>query len=153
MTEIVIRVVDCWVIRKEKDHVKYLIMKRAGKLLYEGIYHCVHGKIKDGEKAWETAIRELHEETGMTPIQLWTADTTSSFYEASDDRFNLVPVFVALVEEQDVKLSKEHDTFEWLTFQEASNRVTWNNHKSAIEGIHRMFSTEFPHKKWLEVKI
>ena len=153
MTEIVTRVIDCWVICKENDHIKYLIMKRAEDLLYDGIYHCVHGKINVGEKAWETAVRELYEETGLKPTQLWTADITSSFYEAPEDRFNLVPVFVALVDTQEINLSKEHDTFEWLTFSEARHRVTWNNHKLAIEGINRMFSSEFPHKKWLEVKI
>lgn len=127
-------------------------MRRNIGLQYEGIFHCVHGKIEENEPAWQTALRELKEETGLVPKELFVADFTSNFYEAKEDRFNLVPVFVAVVEDREVRLSREHSEFEWLNYKEAKEKVAWENHRKAIEIINKMFTTEFPQKKWLEVR-
>ncbi len=153
MTKITTRVIDCWVINRNNSELKFLIMKRKVGLQYEGIYHCVHGKIEKNETAWQSALRELKEETGLYPSEFFVADFTSNFYEADFDRINLVPVFVAVVKDKNVKLSKEHDNYDWLTFEEAKNKVAWENHKKAIEIINKMFTTEFPQKKWLKIKI
>ncbi len=152
MTKIITRVIDCWVINRSFSEIRFLIMKRNVGLQYEGIYHCVHGKIKKNETAWKAALRELKEETGLIPNDLYVTDFTSNFYEVKQDRFNLVPVFVADVKNTSVKLSKEHSEFNWLTFEEAIEQVAWENHKKAIEIINKMFTTDFPQKKWLKIK-
>ncbi|MDA3872016.1 MAG: NUDIX domain-containing protein [Candidatus Marinimicrobia bacterium] len=153
MTKIVTRVIDCWVINRSFSELKFLIMKRNKGLQYEGIYHCVHGKIDENESAWAAALRELKEETGLIPDSFFVTDFTSNFYEAEPDRFNLVPVFVADVKSVSVKLSKEHSEYNWLTFEEAMQQVAWENHKKAIDIINKMFTTGFPQKKWLKIKI
>ena len=152
MTKIVTRVIDCWVINRNFPELRFLIMKRNKGLQYEGIYHCVHGKIKKDESAWEAALRELKEETGLIPYEFFVTDFTSNFYEAKPDQFNLVPVFVANVKDVSVKLSKEHSEYNWLTYEEAIKKVAWENHRKAIEIINKMFTKDFPQKKWLKIK-
>ncbi|HDR05300.1 MAG TPA: NUDIX domain-containing protein [Candidatus Marinimicrobia bacterium] len=151
MTSIQVRVIDCWVFHRLEKELRFLIMKRNDGLQYEGLFHCVHGKIEADEAAWQTALRELREETGLSAKAMWVADYSSQFYEASSDTFNLVPVFACEVESIDIKLSREHSQFEWLTVSEAKRRLAWQNHIQAIEQISRMFTQDFPQKKWLEV--
>ena len=155
MPQIAVRVIDCWVFRRHSETIEFLIMKRAPGRQYEDIWHCVHGKIIDGEKAWYTALRELKEETGFKANAMWTADTMSSFYEAEQDRVNLVPVFAVDVSGNgDPILSEEHTEFAWLEVEDAINKVAWENHRMAIKQINYMMQGEdFPQKKWLEIKI
>jgi dATP pyrophosphohydrolase len=128
-------------------------MKRASERIYAGIYHCVHGKILPGEMAWETALREMSEETGLSPVRFWVADFTSSFYEAAEDRMNLVPVFAAEVEKELVKIGQEHESYDWLSLEDAVEQVSWENHKRALRAIARMMQKGFEAKKWLEIQL
>ena len=43
----------------------------------------VSGGIHPEEKAWEAAIREVKEETGLTPERLYSADAVETFYMKS----------------------------------------------------------------------
>ncbi|MDD5582783.1 MAG: NUDIX domain-containing protein [Candidatus Marinimicrobia bacterium] len=151
MTQIITRVIDCWIFRQTPEGLRFLIMKRSRGRIYAGIYHCVHGKIKPGEKAWEAALREMKEETGLKPIRFWVADFTSSFYEPEEDQMNLVPVFAAEVDTQGLHLGIEHEHSLWLSEEDAVEKVAWWNHKQAIRAISRMMKNEFTAKKWLEI--
>ena len=93
MTKMKVRVVDAYVYRKTIEGIEFLILKRAETKIYEHLWQGVAGKIEEGEKAWEAAIRELREETSLRPLKVFIADHVSSFYEKHGDRLNLVPVF------------------------------------------------------------
>ena len=94
MAKIKVRVIDAYIYRKTKKGILYLILKRAKtKIYYEHLWQGVAGVIEKGEKAWEAAIRELKEETGLDPIRIFVADHVSRFYETHGNRVNLVPVF------------------------------------------------------------
>jgi len=130
-----------------------LIMKRAPERLYAGIYHCVHGKIHAGETAWQAALREMKEETGLKPSCFWVLDGTSSFYEAEEDRMNIVPVFAAEVQTEEIIPGEEHCSYEWLSLDKAVKRVAWENHRKALQSLSRMMSEGFAEKKWLEISL
>lgn len=152
MPKIRVRVIDCWVFQRSGGSLRFLIMKRSSGRMYDGIWHCVHGKIREGEPAWQAARRELKEETGLIPVSMWTADTMSSFYEADSDRVNLVPVFAVEVEEGSCPvLSEEHSEYQWLDSDRASDMTAWKNHAEAIRTIDKMMREDFPQKKWLEI--
>ena len=93
MNQIKVRVVDCYVYRITDDGILFLLMKRNLNKIYEHLWQGVAGKIEKGEKAWQTAIRELKEETALNPKKMFVADHVSHFYETHGDRINLVPVF------------------------------------------------------------
>ena len=67
MVDVKVRVVDCYVYCQTDDGLKFLILKRNEKKLYEHLWQGVAGKIEKNEEAWQAAIRELKEETGLKP--------------------------------------------------------------------------------------
>ena len=65
---------------------------------------------------FERAVRELKEETGLTPIRMFIADHVSTFYEKNGDLINLVPVFGIETETKRITLSSEHSEYKWMDF-------------------------------------
>ena len=59
----IVRMVDCHIIYRDKNSIKYLLLKRSPDKVYPNIWQCVTGKIEGDEKAYQTAIREVKEET------------------------------------------------------------------------------------------
>ena len=108
MAKMKIRVIDAYIYKKNNIGIDILILKRAHTKIYEHLWQGVAGKIESGEEAWEAAIRELKEETNLTPSKMFIADHVSSFYEKHGDRINFVPVFGIEVDSMDVTLSDEH---------------------------------------------
>lgn len=97
----------------------------------------VTGKIEKGETASKAAFREVQEETGLTPLHLYTADAVETFYMQSEDKIAFVPVFIAFVDSMEVHLSPtEHDAFEWVTFEQAKERFAWSEQKRVVSLIH-----------------
>jgi dATP pyrophosphohydrolase len=124
MTELAVRVIDVYPYRRTGRGVELLLLRRAAGRQYEGSWRMVGGKIGPGEAAWEAARRELREETGFVPVQLWSIPSVNFFYEWREDRVNVVPAFAAEVEGDPV-LDHEHDAFEWLAPEDAETRLSW----------------------------
>jgi len=124
MPESVLRVVDVYPYRETSVNPEFLLLRRAPGTQYAGQWRMVGGKIEPDEAAWETALREVQEETGQTPDRLWTIPSVNAFYEWEDDRINLIPAFAAALPRNPV-LDDEHDAFTWLPAQEAVDRLTW----------------------------
>ncbi|MBT3590506.1 MAG: NUDIX pyrophosphatase [Candidatus Marinimicrobia bacterium] len=153
MPESVIRVIDAYVYKKLGDGIQFLLLKRAKTKIYEHLWQGVAGKIELEEKAWESAIRELKEETGLNPLKIFVADHVSRFYEVYGDRINLIPVFGIEVSDLPVKLSKEHSEFEWLSYNDALNRLVWRGQKMGLTVVHDMTTKEDDRMRWSEIKI
>ena len=153
MGNIMVRVIDAYVYRYAKTKLKFLTLKRSKTKIYEHLWQGVAGKIEDGETASEAAIRELKEETGFTPHKMFVADHVSSCYESYFDRINLVPVFGIEVRNENVILSEEHCTYEWLEFEKAYSRLTWNGQKKGLKVIYEMLNSDDDRIKWSKVLI
>ena len=110
-TEIVVRVVDCHIFHWENAKPVFLLLKRSENQIYPSIWQCVTGKIEKNEKPHETANQELKEETGLTPISMWTVDQVNHFFESKQNRMNLIPVFGVEVESTIINLSPEHTEY------------------------------------------
>jgi dATP pyrophosphohydrolase len=138
MTSVEVRVIDCHIVRMENDIPQYLLLKRTNDVKYPGIWQCVTGKIEPNEKPFQTALRELNEETGLVPKSIWTIDVVNHFYEACEDRMNLIPVFGVEVESTSVTLSKEHCDLVWCEFEKAKSMLLWNQQKIGLEAFNSM---------------
>lgn len=128
----VIRVFDCHVARSNEGSLEFLLLKRAPDRIYAGDWRMVGGKIQQGEAAWEACIRELWEETRLTPTRLIALPYLNRFYEWQQDRINDIPVFVALTAGQDPVLDKEHTEAHWLRPEQAIERLNW---PGQVEGL------------------
>ena len=153
MANIKVRVVDCYVYRQTDKGLMFLILKRNKKKLYEHLWQGVAGKIEKDEEAWQTAIRELKEETGLDPVKMFVADHVSQFYEKHGDRVNLVPVFGIEVDSKNVILSDEHIEYKWVDFKEAFDTLVWNGQKKGIQTIYNMVSNNDERIRWTTIEI
>lgn len=128
--------VSVFVVCQTSSGPLYLIMKRCGKYL-TGTWQMVTGKIEEGETAARAAFREVQEETGLTPLHLYSADAVETFYMQSENKIAFVPVFVAFVDSMEVRLSPtEHDAFEWVALEQAKEQFSWAEQKRIISLIH-----------------
>ena len=153
MANIKVRVVDCYVYRQTDKGLKFLILKRNEKKLYDHLWQGVAGKIEKDEEAWQTAIRELKEETGLDPVKMFVADHVSQFYEKHGDRVNLVPVFGIEVDSKNVILSDEHIEYKWVDFKEAFDTLVWNGQKKGIQTVYNMVSNNDERIRWTTIEI
>ena len=142
MTDIVVRVMDCHVFRLVDNEPIYLLLKRSSEQMYPGIWQCVTGKIEAGEKPHETALRELKEETGLPPLFIWTVDQVNHFFEAEQNRMNLIPVFGVEVESEMVILSTEHTEYKWCKIDNGVDLMLWNQQKQGFKTFHKMITEE-----------
>lgn len=130
----------CWVFRMTPSAgLEILLIRRAPGHMYPGLWQCVTGKIEPGERIVDAALREFSEETGLGPDELEAfleTDIVNTFHEASLDALLVEAVFAARVRaDAEVRLSHEHDAFEWLDPEAARARVTW---PAYVRAIHRV---------------
>jgi dATP pyrophosphohydrolase len=138
--------VSVFVINKTQKEAKYLLLKRSAKYL-KGTWQMVTGKIEENETAYEAAIREVKEETGIINLELFSADTVETIYMKSFDKITLIPVFIAFVEIFEVSLSiSEHDAYEWVSLEEANDRLVWSEQKRVLKHINEIFIKKTPHE-------
>lgn len=106
---------------------QYLIIKRASETLF-GSWQMVSGKVEKGETGTQAALREIKEETGLTPSKFYSADLMEQFYDTDYNAIVLVPVFVALVEnDAEVILNAfEHSDYKWIDVAEASDYLLFD---------------------------
>ena len=142
--------IAAYILKKEKEQTQYLLLRRSGKKLH-GNWQMVSGGIEKGETAPQAAIREIQEETGLTPHRLYSADTLEIFYEVSKNGIIFVPVFVAFIDiDQTIRLSpSEHDAYQWLPFEKALTFLEFSNQKRIISHIDKEFVQKDPNSKFL----
>ena len=151
MTEVLVRVIDAYVYSYESNKLSFLLLKRSRKKIYEYLWQGVAGKIEKNELAWQAALRELKEETGLTAQRMFVADYVSKFYEKHGDRMNFVPVFGIEVKNKKVLLSEEHCNFKWLSFKKAHAKLTWNGQKKGLKAVHSMLNSKDARMKWSKI--
>ena len=138
-------------LRFESDGCKVLLLRRTGKLA--GEWCQIAGSVEEGETAWQAALRETREETGLVPDAFYSGDICEQFYEADHDLIAILPVFVGYVsEEQTVKLNPEHDDFLWTTFEEARGKVPFAGQKQLLDHVRREFAEQEPNV-WLKINV
>lgn len=153
--KIVSTLVEAHVFRQVENDIEFLLIKRSDDdELFPGLWQMVTGSINEGEKAYETALREIQEETGLVPLKFWIAPNVNSFYNQIKDVINFIPVFAALVEKNSkVILSNEHSDYKWVQYDEAVKMLVWKGQRNSVDTIHQYFTKEISSLNLLEIKI
>jgi len=132
----VISGVIAFVVAGTGDAARVLLLKR--KTAPVGAWCPVSGRIEAGETAWQTALREIQEETRLTEGALYTTGITDSFYDPAANTLELMPIFVFMIERDTaVTLDESHSDYAWLAVDAALSRLTFAGHRSALVGIRR----------------
>lgn len=94
------------------------------------------GQLDKGEKGIDAAVRELSEEAGINDFETVPdfKETVRYFtWRTGKPIPKFVAMFLAKVDSEKVKLSWEHDKYEWLSYEEARKLVTLPQMKKALE--------------------
>lgn len=126
--------VDVYVLRREAEEWRTLLLQRGEGTRCTGAWEGVHGRIEAGERPEEAAVRELREETGLTPARLYNVGV-QPFYLPSMETVTLSVVFAALVDGTEITLGPEHVRWEWLTIDDALGRLAWPRSRQAIHDV------------------
>jgi dATP pyrophosphohydrolase len=146
--------VSVYLFRQDGEDAQFLMLRRAPDIPFGGTWQPVYGGIKPDETAWQAAIREMREETGLLPVELYQANTVNSFYVAADDTVYHCPCFAARVEADGaVELNDEHDAFEWLNPDAMRQRLMWAGQKRIFEEIVQEIVNPGPAIAYLRIPI
>jgi dATP pyrophosphohydrolase len=131
------QIIEICVFRVLDGESQYLLLQRAAdEDLYPGIWQIVTGTIKQNESAIKAALRELDEETGLFVKRCWTVPYVDSYFDLSKDGVQLVPVFAIEVDAKvELKLSREHQSFTWLKYPDAKEKLVWQGQRHALEVV------------------
>ena len=153
MDKVKVRVVDCHVVYWEGDIPQFLTIKRSVDERYPLIWQCVTGGINNNEKAYQAAIREVKEETGLYPHKMWTIDQVNNYYDPKYDNVFLIPVFGVEVKSKDVELSSEHIEHQWGSLEKIKKMMLWNQQKQGLVNFHKMLTSESKKRELSEINI
>jgi bis(5'-nucleosidyl)-tetraphosphatase len=110
---------------------EYLIIRHAN-----GHWDLPKGHVDPGETHLQTALRELHEETGLTAtIDTHFTYTTEYDFVTRDGKqaHKKVYWFVGKATSQNVVLSHEHTEFAWLSYERAVEQMTHATTKEVLQ--------------------
>jgi dATP pyrophosphohydrolase len=149
--DIVAPAVVVHLVRPGANGAEILLLRRADSLA--GIWMSAAGRVEQDEKGWQAAVREAEEETGLTPHTLYSVDQVEQFYNIARDRVIVLPVFLGFVDaDAEVRLNHEHDAFEWLSFDDAIERIEFGGQRQILRFIRAEFIEREP-SPWLCVDL
>ena len=152
--KIISNLIEAHVFRETDTGIEFLLLRRAMDQSYPGIWQMVSGKIKENERAYETAVRELNEETGLKPQKIWSVPTVNSFYYSKLDTINLIPVFAMRVDKKStVTTSYEHSEFNWVSLEETQKLLAWDGQRKAARLIEEYYLQELSFLNFIEIKL
>lgn len=143
-----IKIVSAGIIifRRMKGELKFLLLYRS-----QGTWDFPRGRMEGGERSWQTAFREVREETGLHRNEL-TMHPNFRVYEkfpymsSGKKIFKIVIFYLAETNQPRVRLSLEHEGYGWFSASEA-RRMMYRYKarveilKKAIEAIGRVEAT------------
>lgn len=140
MTELAVGVIDVFVV-DPSNGFRVLVLRRGEGTRCTGAWEVVHGRVEGPERPEDAALREVEEETGLGVARLYNV-ICQPFYLHRLSTVHIAVVFAAFVDStRPVRLSAEHDRFEWLAVDEAISRLTWPRSRRALEDVRDMLGS------------
>ncbi len=129
-----------------------LQLRRAPGESLAGAWSTARGGIEAGETAWQAALRELYEETSVTPESFYQLDTVDIFYLRDGDTLWHCPAFCAIVpRDVQVTLNHEHDDFRWVTRAQIDTKFMWPGERTQLAELCREILDDGPAKPYLRI--
>lgn len=124
------------VFRKEKDKIFYLLLHYSSRRAEKNYWDLPKGHIEKGEKPEDAAKREVEEETGLKDVEFIKGfkETIKYFFKWEDENIlKFVTFYLAETKTKKIKVSSEHQGFEWLSYEEALQRLTFENARGVLK--------------------
>lgn len=125
------------IFRRENKEIKYLLLYYAsGAKAPRDYWDFPKGHIEKGEKEINTVQREVKEETGLEDIKIIEGfkEWMKYFFKHGEKTvFKIVTYFLAETKIKNIKISREHIGFEWLSYEKALRQLTFKNAKEILK--------------------
>jgi len=119
-----------------------------------GTWQAIYGQSEPGETPVAAVLREMREETGLVPAELYRLDQVSVFYiAATDTMWHCIPFCAIGTREQLVVLNDEHDAARWVHISDAERLFMWKDNRDAIRDIRNHILTESLAKPFLRIPL
>ncbi len=121
-------------IRRQNGDVRYLLLD------YDKHWDYSKGHVEAGESDESAALREVHEETGISDLTLLNGFARQIVYFFRDKKKGLIQktvvFFLGESNAGNVQLSHEHVGHAWLDFEAALERLTFASAKEVLRAAH-----------------
>lgn len=118
-------------------------------LLYHGngYWNFPKGKIDPGERSFQTFLREVEEETGITRRDMRIIPgfrATDKFFFFRDQKpvFKIVIFYLVETEKRAIRISEEHDGYGWFTVHDAIAISKFKNSKVLIQKAYAFIKSQ-----------
>lgn len=148
--------VSCYVTRPTAsgDGYEFLQLRRSKDDYMGGTWQPIYGTSEKDESAVVTVVRELREEAGLIPTELYRLDQVSVFYIASTDTmWHCVPFCAIVTREEQVILNEEHDAARWVPAADADRVFMWKDNRDAIRDIQGYILVDSPAKPHMRIPL
>lgn len=134
------------VYRIKNGELELLLLKHR----FGGHWSFPKGHVEEGETEVETALREVHEETGLT-IQLEDGFRQSVEYYPRPNIRKQVVYFLGYADDDRTRRQEEEiSEIRWVPLKSAHREVTFRNDKNLINHAKKFLRRKFSH--WTEWK-
>ncbi len=116
--------------------IEYLLLKHT----HGNHWSFPKGTVEADESDWQTAVRELQEETGIDTFEKQPDFAEELFYQFERDGAIIdksVIYFLGQVPNQIVTISEEHTEFVWLPYAQARPQLTHDNGRLMLDKAHQ----------------
>ena len=133
---------------------EFLQLRRDRDDYMGGTWQIIRGGIEAGESPVAAALREMREESGLTPLEFYRLSSVESFYTAVDDTLWHSISFCAIVDRtQPVKLNEEHDDHRWIARSEMDENLMWASERHLLIDLCRDILDNGPAKPFLRIDL
>ena len=146
--------VTVFIARKIGETYELLQLHRCDGEPLTGTWQTVRGTMEAGETSIQTALRELNEETGLKPIELYHLGIPEMFHMLADDTIYHAAAFVAIVDgAAKITFDAEHDNHRWFPATDAEKFFMWPSEHPLLEVLQREIFGEGSSKPLLRVDV
>ena len=139
----------CVIFYGKWQDVEYLLLYRKASPGHREFWGFPRGEVEPNETEQETARREVKEETSLDAKILpeFKHELEFFFKEKGELVRKKNIFFVGQVETKDVKLSKEHNAFEWFSYDDAISRLKFKTQKETLIKAHDFLENYFKQER------
>jgi dATP pyrophosphohydrolase len=140
--------------REDAAGHEFLQLRRSNTGFLDGTWQTVRGSIEPGETAVAAALRELREETAVTPPEFYRLGSVETFYDLSSDAiWHSAAFFALLTRDTPITLNPEHDAIRWITENELDRHFMWPSEKPLLKEIRDELLTDSLCKPHLRINV
>lgn len=127
-------------------------LRSPAKKYMGGTWQLISGRIEAGETAWQAALRETCEETGLQVQELYRLPSLATFYRPDNDTLNTAIPFCGFVPaSSEPRLNPEHIEFKWLNLADAESKLMWPADRASLRELKAEILSNGPAKPYLRI--